>query len=230
MGDPETRIYDVVNPIEPPPWSLATQRTSKLTRSKTIAPSNPSRMTGFAAYDVPRSIPPAVPPRNRHPSDGLQGSPPTSFLSSSPSDRSTFMRGRATSIPSSSGTMSKSPSILSVSSSHSAIEELTLSEFVTKYAKNFPLRVKVCKGLFGNTEETAVTAGDIFNFHFMKSTKVVTAETSGLQGTVLSIPVSSTIKFGLLYNPSDKLEEARKGFRFETVADILAMKTLPKVS
>ena len=36
---------------------------------------------------------------------------------------------------------------------------------------------QVCKGFYGESDQTAVTTGDIFNFHFTKNTKVVVVET-----------------------------------------------------
>ena len=63
----------------------------------------------------------------------------------------------------------------------------------------------------------------------MKTTKVVIAEATIAMGTKLSFPIHSSIKFGLLYDPNDNLEEAKRGFHFNTVAEILAMKSLPKV-
>ncbi len=44
--------------------------------------------------------------------------------------------------------------------------------FISRYAKNLPLRVKVCKGYYGECDSTAVTTGDLLNLHFVKNTKV----------------------------------------------------------
>ena len=41
-----------------------------------------------------------------------------------------------------------------------------------RYSKSLPLRVKVCKGFYGVSDQTAVTTGDLFNLHFVKNTKV----------------------------------------------------------
>ena len=82
----EDRIYEVVDPKEPPRYPPGT----KLSRSKTIGPMNPSRYNGgINGYAVPRSIlsttpplprtqPPSIPPRTRNYSEGegaLAGSP-----------------------------------------------------------------------------------------------------------------------------------------------------------
>lgn len=62
--------------------------------------------------------------------------------------------------------ITKSPSVSSIS------EELALSDFMSKYSKSLPHRVKVCKGFYGVSDQTAVTTGDVLNMHFLKSTKV----------------------------------------------------------
>ena len=169
-------------------------------------------------------------PNDRFLRGGLSGSPNdrgfslprNGLMGTSPTDRGITLPGRRTP---STGSMSKSPSILSVSSN--AVEELSLSDFMTKYSKSLPLRVKVCKGFYGVSDQTAVTTGDIFNFHFMKNTKVVVVETK--EGIRLSIPLNSSIMASLLYDPHDNQEEALAGFKFDTVGEICAMKTLPKV-
>ena len=75
-----------------------------------------------------------------------------------------------------------------------------------------------------------MTTGDAFNLHFTKSVKVVVVETLPQQGsTEYSIPLNSSIRFSPLYNPHENLEEAKKGYRFQSVAEILAQKVLPKL-
>lgn len=68
--------------------------------------------------------------------------------------------------------MTKSPSILSVGSTQSIPEELSLFDFMSKYSRSLPLRVRVCKGFYGVSERTAVTTGDLLDLHFLKSIKV----------------------------------------------------------
>ena len=141
--------------------------------------------------------------------------------------------------------ITKSPSVSSIS------EELALKDFMGKYSKSLPHRVKVCKGFYGVSDQTAVTTGDILNMHFLKSTKVslfnvqvkvldfylpftlqvMVIETGPQQGaTTYSVPLTSAIQFSPLFDPNDNIDEAKRGFWFNTVSDILALKTLPKVS
>ncbi len=45
------------------------------------------------------------------------------------------------------------------------------------------------------------------------------------QGVVqFSIPLNSSIRFSPLYDPRNNLEEAKRGFKFETVSEILSAK------
>ena len=67
------------------------------------------------------------------------------------------------------------------------------------------------KGFFGVSEKTAITMGDVFNLHFVKNTKVVAVET--VEGTQLSVPLNSSLTFGVIYDPNEKEEEARGGIK-----------------
>lgn len=55
-------------------------------------------------------------------------------------------------------------------------------------------------------------------------------ETGSQQGsTTYSVPLTSAIQFSPLYDPNDNAEEAKTGFWFTTVGDMLSVKILPKV-
>ena len=109
----------------------------------------------------------------------------------------------------------------------SSNEKLSLSKFVSLYHKELPIQVRVCKGYCGPSEDTSISEGDRFNVHFVKHTKIVTVEYDS--GSRYHIPLNSAIPFGILYNPDNCLSDAMKGYRFETVADLLRMSTLPVV-
>jgi hypothetical protein len=106
-------------------------------------------------------------------------------------------------------------------------EKLSLSKFVSLYHKELPIQVRVCKGFCGPSEDTSISEGDHFNVHFIKHTKIVTVEYDN--GSRYHVPLNSAIPFGILYNPDNNLSDAMKGYRFETVADLLRMSTLPVV-
>ena len=48
-------------------------------------------------------------------------------------------------------------------------------------------------------------------------------------GTRYSIPLSSPIKFGLLYNPDGDITKAMRGFHFKTIEEMTKRKTFPRV-
>lgn len=49
------------------------------------------------------------------------------------------------------------------------------------------------------------------------------------RGTHYSIPLSSPIKFGLLYNPDGDITKAMGGFHFKTIGEMTKCKTFPRV-
>ena len=106
-----------------------------------------------------------------------------------------------------------------------ANKKLSLSEFVSLYHKEFPIQVRVCKGFCGPSEDTSISEDDCFNVYFVKHTKIVTVEYDN--GSRYRVPLNSAISFGILYNPHNNLNDAMKGYRFETVADLLRVSTLP---
>jgi hypothetical protein len=114
-------------------------------------------------------------------------------------------------IPLSPHILSKSPSVASVSSTHSAVEELSLNDLLLKYSKNLPLKVRVSKGFLGVSEETAINTDDVLKLHFMKHSKVVVMETA--ERVHLSVPLSSYLKLSLLYDPGNNIREAMAGFK-----------------
>ena len=104
---------------------------------------------------------------------------------------------------------------------------LSLGQMVEKYSKNFPLRIKVLQGYCAENSELNISTDDVYNIHFMKHTNVV--EIKDEDGVMYNIPLGSSMKFGLLYNPNNQYDEAFNGMEFEKISDIVAMSTLPKV-
>ena len=114
---------------------------------------------------------------------------------------------------------------LSSPSTGAANEKLSLSKFLSLYHNEFPIQVRVCKGYCGPSEETSISEGDRFNVHFVKYTTIVTVEYDN--GSRYHIPLNSAVPFGMLYNPDNNLSDAMKGYRFETVGELLRMSDLP---
>lgn len=109
-------------------------------------------------------------------------------------------------------------------------ESFGLSDFVNKFSGSLPTRVTVQSGICTSTEEAAISSGDIFNIHFLKSTKVVHLTTQdSVQHGAFVVPLNSAVRFALLYNPKHIHDQARRGFIFESASDIILQKSLPKI-
>ena len=111
-------------------------------------------------------------------------------------------------------------------------EVLSLSSFVTKYSRSFPLRVRVDKGFCGAEERFVISSGDVYNIHFLKRTKVVSICDSSRNE--YTIPLNSAIEFGMLYDSTGGSNEVKSGMVFKTAGDILALcqnsdRPLPKI-
>ena len=100
-------------------------------------------------------------------------------------------------------------------------EGMSLKKLMSRHSKSFPLRIHVLEGFSGHTSELTISTADEYNIHFTKHQTVVTVRASS--GELYSIPINSAVQFGLLYNPE------KQPCIFENVADIIALRTLPKV-
>lgn len=106
-------------------------------------------------------------------------------------------------------------------------EGISLRELVKRYSQSFPLRIRVLRGYCGQTSRLTISTQDVYNIHFMKHTKVVGMQDS--HGNPYSIPLNSSVEFGIVYDPNERRDEALEGFKFESVADILPLAHPPKV-
>ena len=106
--------------------------------------------------------------------------------------------------------------------------EMTLEQFVFKHEGYLPLQVKISKGIYGTDDESTISTGECYNFHFMQNRDLVKVEDKYNQQE-FSIPVNSPIKFSIVYNPYNNEQQAIRGLIFPKVSGILAMPSLPKV-
>ena len=67
----------------------------------------------------------------------------------------------------------------------------------------------------------------MYNFHFIKNEKVVSIQDDG--GKVFSLPLNSSIQFGLLYDPIGDTKRALGGYLFKTIGDVMKYNVLPRV-
>ena len=107
--------------------------------------------------------------------------------------------------------------------------DIKLSRFATLHSRQFPIRVKACKGFCSSSTEVSISHGEIFDLHFLKHTKVVKMRDS--HGVDYSIPLNSTVTFGLVYDQysNERMSIAVTPPLFSTVSDIMNQKKLPVV-
>ena len=103
--------------------------------------------------------------------------------------------------------------------------DISLKDFVTRFGQHLPKKGRVCKGYHSMCDQATITTGDVFTFHFIRSRSVVRAQDQN--GTHFTIPFNSTAQFGIVYNPDNNMEQACRGYHFNSVADILVLKQFP---
>ena len=74
---------------------------------------------------------------------------------------------------------------------------------------------------------SVISTGDMYNFHFIKNEILVSLQEGG---NLFSLPLSSSIQFGLLYNPKgDTLIQALRGYSYRTIGDLMECSIPPRV-
>lgn len=102
-----------------------------------------------------------------------------------------------------------------------------LGETINKHAEHFPLRIRVLQGYCSEESEQNLSTNDEFDIHFVKHTRIISLKDK--DGYTHHIPLASSMKFGLVYNPINDYNNALIGHEFEKCSDIMAMAPLPKV-
>ena len=103
---------------------------------------------------------------------------------------------------------------------------MSLKDLTDEYGNQFPLRFRVSESLYGICEDGSLMEGQLLNVMFEKRTKVVKIQAN--TGAKYSVPINTSLQFGILYNPYNKLESAKKGYIFSKVSDLIAASSLPR--
>lgn len=109
---------------------------------------------------------------------------------------------------------------------------ITVADVATTYAHLLPRRVEVCRGVFGDDEDDdmCISTGDIYNIHYVKSREIMTLKAeSGNKEDEFAVPLNSSIRFSILYDPEKNAGKAAKGYLFSKVQEILDANPMPKV-
>lgn len=102
---------------------------------------------------------------------------------------------------------------------------LPLNVFAKEYGTKLPQVIVVHESLYGVCPGS-LRDGQKLEVHFRKETSVVVMKLSRKSYTV---PVNSSFKFSILYNPNNDLVKARRGYLFETVTDLMKAVPLPNL-
>ncbi|XP_019854299.1 PREDICTED: uncharacterized protein LOC109583412 [Amphimedon queenslandica] len=108
-------------------------------------------------------------------------------------------------------------------------EPMLLKEFSKKHGNDLPQVISAQDSFYGIQDDFQLDldGGEEFEVYFKKDSPVVYVKTAGIKYTV---PLHSTFKFSVLYNPkSEGLGTARRGYQFETAADLMKADPLPSV-
>ena len=98
-------------------------------------------------------------------------------------------------------------------------EIMSWQAFLRSYSESLPLTVlAVGPTLPKNT---------ILTLHCTRRMQVVTVET--LDGCSSDIPLNNNLKFAILYNPTNDVQEAIQGFVFTSIASIISASPQPKL-
>ena len=104
---------------------------------------------------------------------------------------------------------------------------LLLAEVAEHHSQSLPMVVEVSSSLYGMCGSTTLLDGELLSLNFFKETDCV--EVQAGKKPKRSIPINSTLQFSVLYNPTDNVDEARKGTMFKSVGKLMSAKTLPRV-
>lgn len=102
---------------------------------------------------------------------------------------------------------------------------MSLGDFIQEYSTLLPLQMKVKRGHHGYDEKHSIAAGDVYNIHFVKRTKVVVLKDR--RGATFNIPLNSAVQFAPVVSLGD--EPVKGATYFEKVSDLMSLKTLPKI-
>lgn len=210
-ADPETRILAAQQQPRPRSYTSSGQMLSRPPSSRSRKPHRPHSAYGSPLQDI--SAPPVD---SRH---QLQA------------DESSAYRTRSHTFPSRQSHSNDSVVIEhqaddEIASSSSQPTENKLSDFVALNSRLFPQRIQICKGFYSSSGEVSLSQGEIFDFHFVKHTKVMAVKDE--KGVEYSVPLNSSLKFGLLYDPYGNEKMAMKAtFNFRTAGEIMTLKKMP---
>ena len=106
--------------------------------------------------------------------------------------------------------------------------EVDIEDIVNRYHDQLPLKVVVSRGVYGMEEKYSLATSDQCVLHFLKRRELVQIQ-DPVKNSIFSVPVNTAIKFGVIYDPHNNMNEALMGYNFKYVSDVLSQAKLPKM-
>ena len=105
-------------------------------------------------------------------------------------------------------------------------EAMPLNQVVEK-ASHLPVTVAMKESLYGICGDWSLFEGQLLNIHYQKETEVVSVQID--RGAQYIVPLNSTLKCSILYDPLTNIELAKTGFDFQNILGIIEAKPMPKI-
>lgn len=102
--------------------------------------------------------------------------------------------------------------------------QLKLIEFVNDYSHLLPAQVLIQEGVSSIDGEIYLARNETLLLHFIKRTDIVILNA---ENEIYSVPINSSICFGLIYNPVETGENVSSYMQLPTVGDVMKLKQLP---
>ena len=106
----------------------------------------------------------------------------------------------------------------------SPLSAINLTDFISNYSHLLPSQVVIQEDNGSKMTNTCISKGKKLLLHFIKKTNVVMLSDDK---EIYSIPVSSNIRFGLIYNPIEADNGVSSYMRLPTIGDVMKLKQLP---
>ena len=74
---------------------------------------------------------------------------------------------------------------------------------------------------------SVISTGDVYNLHFIKNETVMSIQDESRNP--FSIPLNSSLQFGLLYDPDGDTMKAIRGYSYRTIGDLATCNVAPRV-
>lgn len=103
-----------------------------------------------------------------------------------------------------------------------------LADIFSSYSHLLPMQVVVHEGISSSNGDWHIAQHETYNLHFLKTVKVAIVK-DPITFECYSIPLNTSVKFGLIYQPAEDDENASPYMMLKTAGDVLKLKQTPHV-